>query len=135
MIYAFSEILRKNQPNLKFQTRNVENAFVRHEGDSFYFEAILASDLVHNCDDETIKTMFKNAYEVLPSQGYFILNEVPFTEDSSLLDAFMSLKLALAKRRQFTLVNLKTQLQQAGFKQVESSKAGDFFHLIYARKD
>jgi hypothetical protein len=102
------------------------------------YDAHFLSNILHDWSDETCRMLVKKSFDALPSGGRIVLHEMLMDDDGCgpLPAAAFSLLMLLGTRgRQYSVPELRSFLEPAGFTAVEAfSTGGGYFSLVVARK-
>jgi 3-hydroxy-5-methyl-1-naphthoate 3-O-methyltransferase len=102
------------------------------------YDAHFLSNILHDWSDETCRMLVKKSFDALPSGGRIVLHEMLMDDDGCgpLPAAAFSLLMLLGTRgRQYSVPELRSFLEAAGFTAVEAfSTGGGYFSLVVARK-
>jgi acetylserotonin N-methyltransferase len=101
-------------------------------------DALFFSNIYHDWSDKTCQMLSDKAFAALPSGGRIFLHEMLMNDDGTgplPVAAFAVLMLLGTKGRQYSLPELRTFLEQAGFRNVEARRTGGgYYSLVSARK-
>jgi len=101
------------------------------------YDALFFSNVFHDWDEATNRTLSRKAYGALPSGGAIYLHEMLMNDngDGPLTTAsFAILMLSGAAGRQYTLAQLAEFLESTGFVDVRSVPTCSYYSLVSARK-
>jgi acetylserotonin N-methyltransferase len=102
------------------------------------FDAHFLSNILHDWSDDTCRMLVKKSFEALPSGGRIVLHEMLMDDDGCgpLPAAAFSLLMLLGTRgRQYSVPELRSFLEPAGFTGIEAfSTGGGYYSLVVARK-
>ncbi len=101
------------------------------------YDALFFSNIFHDWNEEINATLSKKAYDVLPSGGRIFLHEMLMNdnEDGPLATAsFSMLMLRGTKGKQYTLRELTTILEGAGFADVSAMQTSPYYSVVSATK-
>jgi len=102
------------------------------------YDAHFLSNILHDWSDETCRMLVRKSFDALPSGGRIVLHEMLMDDDGCgpLPAAAFSLLMLLGTRgRQYSVPELRSFLEPAGFIAVEASSTGSgYFSLVVARK-
>jgi 3-hydroxy-5-methyl-1-naphthoate 3-O-methyltransferase len=101
-------------------------------------DAHFFSNIFHDWSDETCCLLARKSFAALPSGGTIMLHEMLMDDDGCgplTTAAFSVLMLLGTKGRQYTLPELKSFLEDAGFVGVEAATTGGgYYSLVTATK-
>jgi precorrin-6B methylase 2 len=101
-------------------------------------EAHFFSNIFHDWSDKTCRMLADKSFAALPSGGRIMLHEILMNDDGTgdLVPAAFSMLMLLGTRgKQFSLPELRTFLEGAGFVDIQSERTGGgWYSLVTARK-
>lgn len=101
-------------------------------------DAHFFSNIFHDWSDETCRLLARKSFEALPRGGMIMLHEMLMDDDGCgplTTAAFSLLMLLGTKGRQYTLPELRSFLEDAGFVDVEAvTTGGGYYSLVTASK-
>ncbi len=102
------------------------------------YDAHFLSNILHDWSDDTCRLLVKKSFDALPSGGRILLHEMLMDDDGCgplAAAAFSMLMLLGTRGRQYTLAELRSFLEPAGFTGVEAfTTGGGYYSLVLARK-
>ncbi len=102
------------------------------------FDAHFFSNIFHDWSDDTCRLLAKKSFEALPRGGRILLHEILMDDDGcgpQAAAAFSLLMLMGTKGRQYSLPELRSFLEAAGFVDIEAARTGGgYYSLVSARK-
>jgi acetylserotonin N-methyltransferase len=102
------------------------------------YDAHFLSNILHDWSDDTCRLLVKKSFDALPAGGRIVLHEMLMDDDGCgpLPAAAFSLLMLLGTRgRQYSLPELRSFLEPAGFTGIEAcSTGGGYYSLVVARK-
>jgi len=100
-------------------------------------DAVFMSNIFHDWNVDTCRTLVRKAFDILPSGGKIVLHEALFNDSydgPATVAAFSLYMLIGTKGQQFTFDELKSILEDAGFESVMARPAHAYHFLISAEK-
>ena len=98
------------------------------------YDAVFLSNILHDWPEDTCQLLANKAFAALPSGGRVLVHEMLMDDDGCgplPVAAFSLLMLLVTKGRQFSLPELRTFLERAGFTGIESWRTGGgYFSLV-----
>jgi 3-hydroxy-5-methyl-1-naphthoate 3-O-methyltransferase len=102
------------------------------------YNAHFFSNIFHDWSEETNLLLARKSFAALPSGGRIMLHEILLNDDQTgplIAAAFSILMLLGTKGRQYSLPELRTILETAGFVDVAAQRTGGgYYSLVTARK-
>ena len=102
------------------------------------YDAHFFSNVFHDWSDATCRLLAKKSFDALPRGGRILLHEMLMDDDGCgpwQAAAFSLLMLLATRGKQYSLPELRSILQSAGFVDVESVQTGGgYYSLVSARK-
>jgi hypothetical protein len=102
------------------------------------YEAHFFSNIFHDWSDDTCRLLARKSFDALPSGGRILLHEILLNDDDCgplPASAFSLLMLMGTKGRQYSLPELRSFLEAAGFIDIEATRTGGgYYSLVSARK-
>ncbi len=118
---------------VKTQPLNMFTQDWPHGHDAHFF-----SNIFHDWSDETCRLLARKSFESLQPGGRILLHEILMDDDGCgpLVAAAFSLLMLIGTRgRQYSLPELRTFLEAAGFVDIEAARTGGgYYSLVSARK-
>jgi 3-hydroxy-5-methyl-1-naphthoate 3-O-methyltransferase len=101
-------------------------------------DAHFFSNIFHDWSEETCRILAKKSFEALPPGGRILLHEMLLDDDGCgplAVTSFAMLMLIGTKGRQYSFPELKSMLEDAGFREVAAEQTGGgYYSLVTARK-
>ena len=101
------------------------------------YDALFFSNIFHDWDEEINSELSRKAFDVLPSGGRIFLHEILMNDDEDgpvTAASFSVLMLRGTKGKQYTLAELRTFLEAAGFRNVEAVQTSPYYSIVSAQK-
>lgn len=100
------------------------------------YDAIFFANVWHDWNFETCAWLARQAYDALPSGGRIFLHEMLLDDDGDgpVATVGFSMLMLGTEGQQFTLPELKSLLEGAGFEGVEARHTYGYYSLVSARK-
>jgi predicted O-methyltransferase YrrM len=101
------------------------------------YDAVFFSNVFHDWDAETCRTLARRAHSILPADGRIYLHEVLLDDTGAgplHAAAYSAAMLLTTAGRQYTYAELREMLEDAGFAEVTVTSAYGYFSLVQARK-
>jgi acetylserotonin N-methyltransferase len=100
-------------------------------------DAILFGNIFHDWDVDSCQQLAQSAYDALPPGGQIMLHEILLAENKSeplLAACFSVTMLVFEKGKQYTFSELKTMLENAGFRDCKVTPSFGYYSVVSATK-
>jgi predicted O-methyltransferase YrrM len=101
------------------------------------YDAVFFSNVFHDWDAQTCRSLARRAHSVLPTGGRIYLHEVLLDDTGAgplPAAAYSAAMLLTTAGRQYTFAELRQMLEDSGFAEVSVTPAYGYFSLVQARK-
>jgi len=98
------------------------------------YDALFFSNIFHDWDFETTAWLARRAFEALPPGGRILVHEMLLTDDGAgpSTTVRFSMHMLLTKGQQYSLPELRTLLEDAGFAEVTASPTFGYYSVVTA---